>query len=112
MPAIQARFTANIDDFRRKLEQGQTVIAGFSRSTTQVNRELAKFGSEFSGARVQREAESMAKALQQVGGVSKLTESEQRKLNATVTEAIAKYRALGQEAPKHLQQIAKDTQAA
>ena len=50
-----------------------------------------------------------AKAIEGVGGASQLTAAEQKKLNAQVTEAIAKYRALGQEAPKSLTDLANAT---
>ena len=52
---------------------------------------------------------STAEAVGRIGGAAKLTEAEQRKVNRTVEEAIAKYRALGQEAPAHLQKLAGET---
>jgi hypothetical protein len=109
MPAITATFRADVTQFRQALEQANTVVTGFSRTTAQVNRDLQRFGNEFSGAKVIREAETAAKAVEQIGGAARLTEAEQRRLNATVTEALAKYQALGQEAPESLKRLAAET---
>jgi hypothetical protein len=61
------------------------------------------------------EATLAVKAVNDLGGVTKLTEAEQKRLNATVTEAIAKYKALGQQAPKDMvaiQAATKQTETA
>jgi predicted nucleic acid-binding Zn-ribbon protein len=112
MPAITARFTADVSDFRAKLATATTEVSGFQRTASQVNSELKKFGNEFSGANVIRAAESMTKAVDQLGGVTKLTETEQRRLNSAVSEAIDKYHALGQQAPADLQKVADEVQKA
>jgi predicted nucleic acid-binding Zn-ribbon protein len=109
MPAITARFTADVSDFRAKLATATTEVTGFQKTASQVNNELKKFGNEFSGANVIRAAESMAKAVEDIGGVTKLTEIEQRKLTAAVSDAIDKYAALGQQAPAHLQTLKAET---
>ncbi len=54
----------------------------------------------------------LATSEQLLAGVSKLTESEKAKLNRTVTEAIAKYQALGQTAPKAMTELATATAGA
>jgi len=112
MPAISAKFTADVSDFQAKLAKATTDVTGFQRTTSQVNSELKKFGNEFSGANVMRAAESMAKAVSDLGGVTKLTEAEQRRLNSAVSEAIAKYDALGQQAPGHLRALKDETEKA
>jgi predicted nucleic acid-binding Zn-ribbon protein len=112
MPAITARFTADVSDFRAKLQSAETQVTGFQRTATQVNNELKKFGNEFSGANVIRAAESMVKAVNEIGGVTKLTEAEQRKLNSAVSEAIDKYNALGQQAPADLRALKDETDKA
>jgi hypothetical protein len=112
MPAITATFRADVTQFRQALEQANTVVTGFSRTTAQVNRDLQRFGNDFSGAKVIREAETAAKAVEQIGGAARLTESEHRRLNATLQEALSKYQALGQEAPESLKRIATETKHA
>src|SRR3990167_6289229 len=66
---------------------------------------------KFSGTGIVGEANAYAKALDAVGGASTLTAREQAQVNATVTEAIAKYRALGQDAPAALHALAAATAA-
>lgn len=61
---------------------------------------------DFSGLPMMNKAEEMAAAVTKIGGAAKLTESEMSKVNAVVNEAIRKYQALGQEAPKHLIDLA------
>ncbi len=61
------------------------------------------------GTDVIQNATTYAKAIESIGGVSKLTAAEQAKVNATVTEALEKYKALGQQAPAALQALAKAT---
>ncbi len=91
MPAISAKFTADVSDFRAKLQQATTEVTGFSRTATQVNNELMKFGNEFSGAAAIRQFESMAKAVDQLGGSSRLTVTEVSRLGTAAAEVLAKY---------------------
>lgn len=95
-----------------------------------MQQQLERMSKSFSGVEIKKQADLAIASLKSVGtgatesqrlisGAAKLTEAEQRKVNATVTEAIAKYRALGQQAPadmialaKATEQVAKPTQAA
>jgi hypothetical protein len=106
--ALTATLRADITQFERAIQQAETKISGLQKSTSQVNRELAKFGNEFGGANLIRQANSMAKAVEDIGGVTKLTTAEQRRLASTVDEALAKYRALGQEVPPRLVSISTE----
>src|SRR5688500_1562773 len=65
--------------------------------------------SEFSGDKAIRGANELATAIGKVGGASKLTAAEQAHVNRTVTEALAKYKALGIEAPAALTKLANET---
>jgi hypothetical protein len=64
----------------------------------------------FSGDKVIRDAAEYAQAVRGVGGASALTAAEQARVNAVVTEAIAKYRLLGEKAPADLHALASATQ--
>lgn len=108
MPAITATFRADLSQFRQALEQGQTVVTGFQRTTTQVNNDLKKFGNEFSGAQIIRQAETAAKAIEQLGGVGTLTSNEIAKLGPVAADAMAKLQALGREASPELQRLASE----
>jgi hypothetical protein len=106
--ALTATLRADITQFEKAITTAETKITGLSRSTTQVNNELKKFGNEFGGATLIRQANLMAKAVEDIGGVTKLTTAEQRKLSGSVDEALAKYRALGQEVPPSLVKISTE----
>ena len=54
----------------------------------------------------------MVKAVEDIGGASKLTEKELARLGATTNEAVEKMKALGMEVPKGLQDIADQTKGA
>jgi hypothetical protein len=84
---------------------GSVIVNSMARSLTAVDN-LAK---GFSGAGIAKSADEYAAAIGRIGGAERLTASEQAKVNTVVTEAIAKYRALGQEAPAHLLKLADAT---
>lgn len=108
MPTVKATFTADISAFRASLAQASTAVTAFDRTVGQVNTDLKKFGNEFSGANVQRRAETMAKAIADIGGATKLTDSELRKASGTIDEALAKYQRLGAQAPAALRSLAQE----
>jgi len=108
MPTVKAIFTADISQFRQSLAQATTAVTAFDRTTTQVSNDLKRFANEFSGAKVQREAETMARAIRDIGGAFKLTADEQRKAATTIDAALAKYKALGTEAPASLRTLSAE----
>ena len=102
-----ATFAANFEPFDRQLDQASASLGQFEQDTKKVERSLQRMVSEFDGTKVSQQAQSMAAAVDKIGGAAKLTEAEQRKLNATVTEAMAKYRSLGVEATPFLPSVAE-----
>ena len=82
--------------------------SGADKAAGALNRMVA----EFSGQKLIQQAQTATEAIDRIGGVTKLTQVEQAKLNAQVTEAIAKYDALGKEAPADMLRIQKETQGA
>lgn len=100
--ALTATLALDVRNFEAGCKKAVVEMQGVERASKTVNRDLKRLMEDFSGQKIAVEATRVAEAVQRVGGASKLTESEQRRVNATVTEAIAKYKALGQEAPKAL----------
>jgi hypothetical protein len=100
--ALSASLSLDIKSFQAGLDRAEVELQTFERATKSVNRDLKRLMEDFSGQKIAVEAERMAEAVKRLGGASKLTENEQRRVNTAVTEALAKYRALGQEAPAHL----------
>ncbi len=116
---LQATFIADFSRWDKALADAQKGLKSFEVTGKGVQRQLENMAKSFSGVEIKKQAEIAVAAVKAVGGVTKLTEQEQRKLNATVTEAIAKYNALGQQAPadmialaKATEQVAKPTAAA
>lgn len=64
---------------------------------------------QFEGTQAKGAAENYARAIQQVGGATKLTAQHQEQANATIQKALAHYKALGQQAPAHLLELEKAT---
>lgn len=107
--ALSASLSLDIKAFQAGLDKAEVELQTFERATKTVNRDLKRLMEDFSGQKVAVEAERMAEAVKRIGGASKLTEADQRRVNAAVTEALAKYRALGQEAPAHLVKLQAET---
>lgn len=103
-----ATFQADFQQFDEALEASNPKLFAFQQNTKQVSRELQKLTSEFDGTKVIQQAQTMATAVEKIGGVAKLTETEQRKLNATVQESLAKFKALGTEAPASVSKLANE----
>lgn len=97
--------TANLTQMRAELAKADAVIATTSSA-------MKRMGESYSGASTISQANAAMLAVKDLGGVSKLTEAEQRKLNSTVTEAIAKYQALGQQAPADMLKLRDATKQA
>ncbi|MGV3516159.1 hypothetical protein [Luteitalea sp.] len=106
--AVQATFTADLTNLREGLRTTVTEITGLKRTASQVNAELKKFGNDFSGANLVRRAESMAKAVTDIGGASKLTTSELRRADSVLAEYTAKMARLGREAPPNVAKLASE----
>lgn len=89
-------FKANMAEMRTQLETNASA--------------MKRMSSSFDGSKVIGDANAMVKAIHDIGGASKLTESEQKRVNAAVTEALAKYKALGRDAPPELLALRDATQ--
>jgi chemotaxis regulatin CheY-phosphate phosphatase CheZ len=77
-----------------------------------VVQDTSRAMQQISGQKAIREADAYVRAVGKIGGVSKLTETEQRKVNKVLSEAADKYRRLGQEVPKEYQKIINATRDA
>lgn len=107
--ALRASLGADFSSFDQALKNVELKLKESGDLAKNVGRDLSKMVEGFRGTDIKRQAELAAEGITRIGGVSKLTEAEQRKVNATVTEAIAKYKALGQQVPPDLQKIADET---
>lgn len=107
--AVNAKFQADFASFQAAVQKAEVSLKSFESGAGSVEKALNRMTNGFTGVKVIQDANLTAAAIDRIGGASKLTESEQRRVNSAVTEALAKYAALGQQAPKHLQDLAQAT---
>lgn len=109
--AVTAKFQADFSDFQHAVQNAELNLRSFKTGAAEVERQLTKTSEAFSGRKVLQEAELAVKAVKELGGVTQLTEKEQADLNAKLTEAIAKYQALGKVAPNEMREMAAATKS-
>jgi hypothetical protein len=107
--AVNAKFQADFASFQAAVQKAEVSLKSFETGAGRVEKELNKMANSFSGTKLIQDANLSAAAIEKIGGVSRLTEAEQKRVNATISEALAKYQALGQTAPAHLHQLAQAT---
>ena len=106
--AVTARFLADFSSFNQAVDKAEAKLTDFTAGASKVEKALARMTDRFSGRRVLQEATLMEKAVDAIGGTSKLTATELQRVGATASEAIAKLKALGSEVPAGLQRIADE----
>jgi polyhydroxyalkanoate synthesis regulator phasin len=107
--AVTAKFVSDFSDFDRAVKNAELELKSFQTGAANVEKQLNRTADAFSGRKILSEATLAAEAIERIGGTTKLTRAEQDRLNATVTEALAKYKALGMEAPPHLTKLMNET---
>jgi hypothetical protein len=110
--ALSATFTANFASFYDAVDKADAKLKSFGDGADKVGGRLNTLANQFSGQKIVQEATIMAKAVEEIGGVSKLTEKELARLGATTNEAVTKMKLLGMDVPKGLQDIADKTKDA
>jgi hypothetical protein len=99
---LQARIGADFGDFRKALGEVKADLSNFGSTVTKLQGDLQRAVADLGGDKIRREAELIREAVSRIGGASKLTADEQARVNRVVTDALAKYRALGMQAPADL----------
>lgn len=105
--AVKATFIADFTAFTQGVERAETKLRTFESGIGRIDKDLARFGNQFSGVKLIQQATLMEKAIADVGGVSRLTSSELEHAGNTAAAAAAKMKALGLEVPQRLQDLAK-----
>jgi hypothetical protein len=114
--SVAVRLNAITGEFEKAFSTATRTVSGFERtfvnaasSIQSQQQKINQAFADFSGDKIFRDAAALSTAIQQIGGASKLTEAEMRRVNVVVQEAINKYTQLGQTAPKHLLDLAAAT---
>lgn len=105
---LTATFTADFSQFEAAIRTANVTINTFEQGIKRAAADLNKFATSFSGANIQKEALTVATAIESIGGATKLTSGEQQRALRTLDEAIAKYAALGQTAPAEVQKVTNE----
>jgi len=107
--ALSARFGADFSQLVDALGDVEVKIKSLADKAAASGPQFARMVNEFNGTKIEQQAAIMVAAITKVGekegllgGIARLTAAEQAKVNVLVTEAIAKYNAMGKLAPVDL----------
>lgn len=104
--AISGKFVADFADFNTAVQGAQTKLVSFETGASKVTSSLERMEQSLSGKKLIQDATLAVQAVENIGGVSKLTETELQKLASQATAATDKMRAMGIDIPPGLQKIA------
>lgn len=104
--AVTAKFVADFSSFQQAVQDAQVQLKSFEDGAGRVSGSLSRMVDNFSGRKLIQDATLMAEAVERVGGVSTLTESELARVGAQASQAAEKLRAMGQDVPANIQRIA------
>ena len=99
------RVAANLTELRSNLAEMKLQL-----ETTKASME--RMTKAFDGSKLIADGNALVAVVEGLGGASKLTEAEQRRVNATLQESLAKYKVLGREAPASMLALEKATAGA
>jgi len=106
---LTGKLGADFTSFYDAVQKAEVSLRSFESGSEKVGAALTKMANSFSGQKIIQDATLMVKAIDNAGGAATLTAKEMARVNTTVTEAIAKYTALGQQAPKAMTDLASAT---
>jgi hypothetical protein len=106
---VTGKFAADFASFYEAVQKAEVSLRSFEAGAGKVEGSLNRMVDSFSGRLIITQATLATEAVERIGGASRLTEAEQARVNRTVSEALAKYAALGQQAPPALQALAEAT---
>lgn len=101
--SVKIRYSATVDELKRNIAEGIGTIDAMKAS---VDRTAAAMG----GQGLFIAANKLTAAIEQLGGVTKLTASEQERASATLDKAIEKYKVMGMTAPPAMVAIRDELQ--
>jgi hypothetical protein len=100
-----------VDLMTKRLEKATLSVRKFEEGIGRIDKDLSKFGNQFSGVKVINDANLMEKAIRELGGVSKLTETELERAGNAAKAAADKMKALGLDVPERLRDLSKHATA-
>ena len=104
---MKATFEANFSNFNSEVEKSIAKLKEFGLSAEGLNQQLASMTEQLRGDQVVTQAMLMAKAIENVGGVTKLTAKELQTMGNLAKDAQEKLTALGQTTPPEIGKYVK-----
>lgn len=104
--AVSAKFVADVSSFVTAMDRAQLELRNFDKEIGRIDKDLARFGDQFSGRKLIQDVSLMTKAIDDIGGTSKLTQKELEFVSARAKEATEKMRAMGVDVPPKMQALA------
>lgn len=101
--AVKATFNVDFESFRSEVDKAIVSFGRFEGESDKVAKQLSTMADQFTGTKVIAEATLMAKAIESIGGASKLTDAELVRVSRTALDAADKFAAMGQEIPTEIQ---------
>lgn len=108
---LKVLLEANAAKLDSEFAKATVTVGNFDKFTANAGRSLTRMVESFSGARIVAEAQKMAAAVEQVGGVSALTERELRRVQASVDAAADKLTRLGVAVPPAIANVKREIDA-
>ena len=106
--ALTGTFTADFSSFYDAVTKATVKLKTFEEGAASAGQSVNRVAESLNGTRIVQQATIAAEAVRQIGGASKLTDAELRKVNATITEAMEKLERTGQAVPLSFGGIAKE----
>jgi len=107
-----ASFDAGAKKASASTQKLQTELGGLGKEVAKLTPQAERMVKAFGGDKLLHSANNLTQAVTKLGGASKLTEAEQARVNRTLNDAITKYTALGQQAPKAMLDLEQATRKA
>ncbi|MEP7304218.1 MAG: hypothetical protein ABJA98_01745 [Acidobacteriota bacterium] len=104
--AITGTFQADFSQFQAAVAAAETKLVSFETGSSKVTSALGRMETSLSGRKLIQDASLAVQAVENIGGVSKLTEAELQRLATQASAAADKMRAMGIEVPPGIQRIA------
>jgi len=104
--ALTGTFIADFSSFYDAVQKADVQLKTLGDGAGKVGSQLNRMVDQFSGRKLIQDATVMERAIEEIGGVAKLTEKELTQVSAKASDALAKMKALGMEAPVGLQKLA------
>jgi hypothetical protein len=106
--SLNARFSADFSELEKAVAAADVHIQTFEKASNRAASEISKMASSFRGDAIIRDATLAAKAVEAIGGASKLTTADAQKLLTTTTVAMDALKRQGADVPASLAKISAE----